>query len=114
MADPSSLMFSIRGQRHRVKKNELFYRKIWNISVVVWARLCYNKGNHEKEDSAMKKVRIGVLGVYRGTSMINYCKRSDHAEVVAICDKSKEILSLLRKQAVNTTSATYPAKKVLN
>ena len=40
----------------------------------------------------MKKVRIGVLGGYRGSSMINYCKRSDHAEVVAICDKSKEIL----------------------
>lgn len=31
----------------------------------------------------MKKVRIGVLGAYRGASMINYCKRADHAEVVA-------------------------------
>ena len=40
----------------------------------------------------MKKVRIGVLGAYRGTSMINYCKRADHAEVVAICDKSPEAL----------------------
>ena len=36
----------------------------------------------------MKKVRIGVLGAYRGTSMINYCKRSDNAEIVAICDKA--------------------------
>jgi len=35
----------------------------------------------------MKKVRIGVLGGYRGTSMINYCKRAANAEVVAICDK---------------------------
>ena len=41
----------------------------------------------------MKKVRIGVLGAYRGTSMINYCKRADHAEVVAICDKSPEALN---------------------
>ena len=35
----------------------------------------------------MKKIRIGVLGGYRGTSMINYCKRADNAEIVAICDK---------------------------
>ena len=37
----------------------------------------------------MKKVRIGVLGVYRGTSMIHYCKIADNAEVVAICDKNR-------------------------
>ena len=38
----------------------------------------------------MKKIRVGVLGAYRGTSMINYCKIADNAEVVAICDKWKE------------------------
>lgn len=37
----------------------------------------------------MKKVRVGVLGAFRGTGMINYCKISDNAEVVAICDKWK-------------------------
>ena len=47
----------------------------------------------------MKKVRIGVLGAYRGTSMINYCKRADHAEVVAICDKSPEALDAQRAAA---------------
>ena len=47
----------------------------------------------------MKKVRIGVLGAYRGTSMINYCKRADHAEVVAICDKSPEALNAQREAA---------------
>ena len=47
----------------------------------------------------MKKVRIGVLGAYRGTSMINYCKRADHAEVVAICDKSPEALDAQRANA---------------
>ena len=47
----------------------------------------------------MKKVRIGVLGAYRGTSMINYCKRADHAEVVAICDKSSEALDAQRADA---------------
>ena len=47
----------------------------------------------------MKKVRIGVLGAYRGSSMINYCKRADNAEVVAICDKSPEALEAQRKIA---------------
>lgn len=40
----------------------------------------------------MDKIRVGVLGAYRGTSMINYCKRSNNAEVVAICDKCPEAL----------------------
>ena len=35
----------------------------------------------------MKKIRIGVMGAYRGTGMINYCKTAGNAEVVAICDK---------------------------
>ena len=38
----------------------------------------------------MKKVKIGVFGAYRGTSMINYCKRADNAEVVA---KIKDFLA---------------------
>lgn len=40
----------------------------------------------------MKKIKIGVLGAYRGTSMINYCACADNAEVVAICDKWEEAL----------------------
>lgn len=47
----------------------------------------------------MKKIRIGVLGAYRGSSMISYCKKSDNAEVVAICDKWKE--GLERQKQVN-------------
>ena len=47
----------------------------------------------------MKKVRIGVLGGYRGSSMINYCKRADNAEIVAICDKLPEVLEAQRKNA---------------
>ena len=45
----------------------------------------------------MKKVRVGVLGAFRGTSMINYCKIADNAEVVAICDKWKEGLDIQKK-----------------
>jgi len=55
----------------------------------------------------MKKVRIGVLGAYRGTSMINYCKRADHAEVVAICDKSPEALNAQRESAAGLNITFY-------
>ena len=47
----------------------------------------------------MKKIRIGVLGAYRGSSMINYCKNADNAEIVAICDKSHEALDAQRDRA---------------
>ena len=47
----------------------------------------------------MKKIRIGVLGGYRGTSMINYCKQAENAEVVAICDNVAEVLEAQRQMA---------------
>ena len=47
----------------------------------------------------MKKIRIGVLGAYRGSSMINYCKRADNAEIVAICDKAPDALEMQKKNA---------------
>lgn len=37
-----------------------------------------------------RKIRVGVMGAYRGSSMINYCAIADNAEVVAICDKWEE------------------------
>lgn len=55
----------------------------------------------------MKKVRIGVLGGYRGTSMINYCQRATHAEVVAICDKSPEVLEEQKKNTQGQQIAFY-------
>lgn len=55
----------------------------------------------------MKKVRIGVLGAYRGTSMINFCKRSDNAEVVAICDKSPEALDFQKETAKGLNITFY-------
>lgn len=54
----------------------------------------------------MKKIRIGVLGGYRGTSMINYCRISGKAQVVAICDKAEEILEK-QKENLNDTSISY-------
>lgn len=41
----------------------------------------------------MRKIRVGVMGAYRGSSMINYCAVADNAEVVAICDKWEEGLA---------------------
>ncbi len=55
----------------------------------------------------MKKVRIGVLGGYRGTSMINYCKRADNAEVVAICDNNPDILEAQKEHAVGLNVTFY-------
>ena len=55
----------------------------------------------------MKKVRIGVLGGYRGSSMINYCTRADNAEVVAICDKDPEVLQAQVKNAEGLNITFY-------
>ena len=55
----------------------------------------------------MKKLHIGVLGVYRGSSMINYCKRAENADVVAICDKSAEALEEHKKKSVGCNIAYY-------
>lgn len=55
----------------------------------------------------MKKVKIGVLGAYRGTSMINYCKRAENAEVVAICDKNPKLLEQHRQLAEGLEIAFY-------
>ena len=55
----------------------------------------------------MEKVRIGVLGGFRGNSMIDYCKKSDNAEVVAICDKSPEVLKKQKKNCEGLDIAFY-------
>ena len=55
----------------------------------------------------MRKIRVGVIGGYRGASMINYCKRADHAEVVAICDKSPEVLDAQRDAAEGLNITFY-------
>ena len=38
----------------------------------------------------MKKVKIGVIGIGRGQSMMRFCHAVENAELVAICDKWEE------------------------
>ena len=46
----------------------------------------------------MDKVKIGVIGVGRGRSMMHYCKMAKNAELVAICDKWEEGLQRQQKE----------------
>lgn len=46
-----------------------------------------------------KKIRVGVLGGYRGGTMIQYCKVAENAEVVAICDKAADVLEAQKERA---------------
>ena len=55
----------------------------------------------------MKKIRIGVIGVGRGSSMIRYCKIAEHAELVAICDKWEEGLEKQKAQNADLNIAYY-------
>lgn len=46
----------------------------------------------------MKKIKIGVLGGFRGNTMIQWCVNyRQEAEIVAICDYSEEVLKKLRE-----------------
>ncbi len=46
----------------------------------------------------MEKVKIGVLGAFRGRTMIDYCKNDKRVRLVAVCDFRKELLDDLKKE----------------
>jgi len=46
----------------------------------------------------MKKIKIGVIGVGRGRSMMHYCKMAQNAQLVAVCDKWEEGLKRQEKE----------------
>ncbi|MBS7262605.1 MAG: Gfo/Idh/MocA family oxidoreductase [Eubacteriales bacterium] len=53
-------------------------------------------------------IRIGVLGGYRGTSMINYCVAAgNRAKVVAICDNNPEVIERQKKALEGVDVAFY-------
>lgn len=51
-------------------------------------------------------VRVGVLGIGRGNSMIKYCKTAPNARLVAICDKWEEGLRK-RERELNDPSVAF-------
>ena len=55
----------------------------------------------------MKKIKVGVLGLYRGASMIKYCKNAENTELVAICDKWKEGLERVKQNNEDSNITFY-------
>jgi len=55
----------------------------------------------------MKRVKVGVVGVGRGKSMIHYCDISNDVELVAICDKWKEGLENQRQEHAELNITYY-------
>lgn len=54
----------------------------------------------------MSKVKVGVIGVGRGSMIGRYCKDADNAEVVAICDKWEEGLKS-ESEKLESADITY-------
>jgi len=55
----------------------------------------------------MRKIKVGVMGVFRGLSMINYCAKAPNAELVAICDKWEEGLQKVTEKHGELNIACY-------
>ena len=51
-------------------------------------------------------VKIGVLGVYRGRTMREYCKHDSRVKLAAVCDKRKDALQKM-KEELNDESISY-------
>lgn len=57
----------------------------------------------------MNKVRVGVLGIGRGRSMIEYARQANHVELVAICDYYELGLDKLKRDLDNPHITYYTA-----
>ncbi len=55
----------------------------------------------------VNKVRIGVLGIGRGKSMIEYSRAADNAELVAVCDFYEPGLNALKMELDNPNITYY-------
>ena len=55
----------------------------------------------------MKKCKVGVIGIGRGSMMFRYCKDADNAELVAICDKWEEGLLRVKENLNDERIAFY-------
>ena len=55
----------------------------------------------------MDKIRVGVVGLFRGGSMMEYCRVAENAELVAICDKWEKGLADKKKELNNDNISYY-------
>ena len=64
-------------------------------------QMLYEDGSPYKTIGAGRaepKVRFGVLGAGRGMSIMDYCGKSDNAELVAVCDRDDACLASARER----------------
>ncbi len=54
-----------------------------------------------------RKVRVGVLGAWRGRSMIEYAAKADNAELVAICDYNERRLNAMKEKYAGSDVTYY-------
>ncbi len=55
----------------------------------------------------MRKIKVGVIGARRGESMIEYCRKADNAEIVAVCEKRQELIEEQKKKNVEFNVTYY-------
>lgn len=55
----------------------------------------------------MEKVKIGVVGIGRGESMIRYCEQAENAVLVAVCDQWEEGLKKMEEKLKDPHMAYY-------
>lgn len=54
----------------------------------------------------MTKIKIGVLGAFRGRSMIRFCETTDDVVLTAVCDKSQRVIKQIQDE-FNDDAITY-------
>ena len=54
-----------------------------------------------------KKIKIGVVGVYRGKTMIEYCKHDKRVKLAAVCDCWQERLDQMKEELGDDSIAFY-------
>ena len=60
-----------------------------------------------KDGFGMEKVRIGVVGVGRGSSMMRFCQQSEKAKLVAVCDSWEEGLRRKKEELQDDSIGYY-------
>lgn len=69
--------------------------------------MVYEDRSFCRKVTAAKIIKIGVLGVGRGRSMIDYCRATKGAKIVAICDNYIPMLDLAKRDYAEEDIAFY-------